>query len=287
MATKIEAQEVSGSTRVRRRRRTALLGTALIGILLALAVLAVWKATHRSPPAPPPAPSWSGGFDSGDLSQYDAVQRAAPDRIAVVRSPRREGSFAVRLTAEDDDLVVSENPRAQLMTTVLHRPGQEQYVGWSTYFPDDFPVLSGDDPFFVFFQFHGSPYDGSPPLGFGVGPDGQLELTRSERYDYDRVWAAPLSKGRWIDFVVHVKWSKDEDGFVELWLDGRRQTFSVNGQQRLTMQTVEDDQDEGLKTIPTNYRRRGSVPGEVTIYHDEVKVGGSYAEVAPQPDGSR
>jgi Polysaccharide lyase len=281
MSAKLEDHQAPEGARVRRRRRTAL-GAGLVAIAATLALLVVSETTRRSQPAP----SWSGGFDTGNLRQYDAVQRAAPDRIAVVRSPRREGPFAVRLTAEDDDLVVSENPRAQLMTEAIHREGDEQFIGWSTYFPEDFPAMVGPDAFFVFFQFHGAPYGGSPPLGFGVGASGELQLLRSRTYDYDRVWAAPLTKGRWIDFVVHVKWSKDEDGFVELWLDGERQTFSVNGQQRLSMQTVEDDQDEGLKTIPTNYRRRGIAPQPVTIYHDEVKVGDSYAMVAPQGDPS-
>ena len=275
MTAKVEKQQAP--ERARGRRRPALLRAGLIAITAALVVLAAREAT--SPPAPPP--SWNGDFETGNLRQYDAIQRAAPDRIAIVTSPRRRGSFAARLTAEDDDLVVSENPRAQLMTTVMHRAGDEQYIGWSTYFPTDFPAITGDDPFFVFFQFHGEPYDGSPPLAFGVGPDGQIGLSRSERYDYDRVWAAPLPKGRWVDFVVRVKWSMDEEGFVELWLDGRRQTFSVNGQQRLSTQTIDDGQDEGLRTIPTNYRRRGIVPERVTIYHDEVKIGGSYAAVAP------
>jgi hypothetical protein len=92
----------------------------------------------------------------------------------------------------------------------------------------------------------------------------------------------PMPKDRWIDFVAHVKWSKSAaDGFVELWVDGVKQTFSTNGQQRLYTQTVMNDQNEGLKTIPTNYRRKGIVPGPVTIYQDEVKVGSSYRAVAP------
>ena len=42
-----------------------------------------------------------------------------------------------------------------------------------------------------------------------------------------------------------------------------------------------DDQNDGLKTIPTNYRRKGIVPGAVTLYQDEVKVGTTYQAVAP------
>ena len=91
----------------------------------------------------------------------------------------------------------------------------------------------------------------------------------------------PLVRGRWVNFVAHVNWSKDpRAGFVELWVDGARQTFS-GGQQRLSTQTVMSDQNNGVKTIPTNYRGKGVVPGAVTLYHDEVKVGTSYGAVAP------
>lgn len=279
MTTKLEEHHAPDGSRARKRRRATLLGGAAIALVASLAVLAVRDRPSDSPPAPPPAPSWNGDLETGDLRQYGAVQAAEPGRIAAVTSPRRKGRFAARLTANDGDLQGGENPRAQLMTEILHRPGDDQYIGWSTYFPADFPAIEGG--FFVFFQFHGPPYNGSPPLGFGVGTDGQLALNRSASYDYDRVWTAPLPRGRWIDFVAHVKWSTDEeDGFVELWLDGTKQTFSVNGQQRLYSQTIEDDQ-EGVQTIPTNYRRLGIVPGDVTIYHDEVKVGTSYAAVAP------
>jgi len=277
----MDEQHAPDGSRARSRRRALLVGAVAIALAAPIAILTRDRAPSPAS-APPPAASWNGDFDTGDLSQYDAVQGDAPDRIQTVTSPRREGRFAVRLTAEDGDFADSPNPRAQLLTSIMHRPGEEQYIGWSTYFPADFPAIGGTDPFYVFFQFHGPPYNGSPPLGFEVGTDGQLALSRSARYGYDQVWTAPLARDRWVDFVVHVKWSMDEDGFVELWLDGRRQTFSVNGLQRLPMQTIEDDQLDGVQTIPTNYRRRGIFPGAITIYHDEVKVGTSYAAVAPR-----
>jgi hypothetical protein len=254
------------------------------GLVLVFAVFAVFAILRNEAQAPERSPKllWSGDFDGGDLRQYPTVQEAAEDRITIVTSPRREGRFAARLTANDADLLGGENPRAQLMTAPMHMPGDDRYIGWSTYFPDAFPAIEGPGAFFVFFEFHGPPYNGSPSLGFGVGADGRIELRRGRRYGYDRVWSTPLARSRWIDFAVHVKWSKDEnEGFVELWVDGERQTFEENGEQRLYTQTIEDDQDGGLKTIPTNYRRHGSVPGDVTLFHDEVKVGPTYESVAP------
>jgi Polysaccharide lyase len=254
------------------------------GLLIIFAVLAVLAVLRNEAQAPERSakPLWNGDFDSGDFRQYPTIQEAAEDRITTVTSPTREGRFAARLTANDGDLLGGENPRAQLMTASMHEPGDDRYIGWSTYFPDAFPAIDAPGAFFVFFEFHGEPYNGSPSLGFGVGADGRIELRRGRRYGFDRVWSAPLARGRWIDFAIHVKWSKDEDeGFVELWVYGDRQTFEENGEQRLYTQTIQDDQDGGLKTIPTNYRRHGSVPGDVTLFHDEVKVGPTYESVTP------
>jgi len=238
------------------------------------------------PAAPAPRPPsgtvlWSGDFDTGDLRQYDAVQGVEPDRITLSSSPLREGRFATKLTTFDTDTEITENPRSQLMSAAQHFPGQEQFIGWSTFFPADFPAIAGDQAFFVFFQFHGKPYSGSPPLGWAIAPDGRIELRRNQQYGFDRVWSMPLVKAQWVNFVARVKWSKNQsEGFVELWVDGVPQRFS-NGQLRLNTQTVMDDQNDGLKTIPTNYRRKGIIPGSVTIYHDEVKLGTSYDAAAP------
>ncbi|MBK5550669.1 heparin lyase I family protein [Pseudomonas sp. TH03] len=30
-----------------------------------------------------------------------------------------------------------------------------------------------------------------------------------------------VEKGKWVDWVLHVKWSSGEDGFLEIWKDGK------------------------------------------------------------------
>ena len=43
-------------------------------------------------------------FETGDLSQFDIVQRAAPDRLTVVRAPTRQGAYAARFEVRSGDL---------------------------------------------------------------------------------------------------------------------------------------------------------------------------------------
>lgn len=217
---------------------------------------------------------FDGGFERG--SSWPSVVRESGDRVAVVTSPVREGRHAARLTARDSDPVTDGgNPRAQLNGPAMHREGDEQFIGWSTYFPGDFPAVPSG-AWFVFFQWHGKPYSGSPRLGFGVSPDGRIELRRDDVYGFDRVWSQPLARERWIDFTVRVKWSKDPSvGFVELWVDGAPQPFS-NGQTRLAMATLQSDQT-AVQSIATNYRKKGSIQTPVTLLHDAVKIARSCA----------
>lgn len=215
---------------------------------------------------------FDAGFEDGlgDWGTHDGGS------IDIVDSPVREGGNAVRLTAQDGG---GGNARTQLDGPVLFDEGDEAYVGWSTYFPTDLPEIPG---WFVFFEFHGRPHNGSPlPGTFGLDDGGdQLSYSRSEQYGYDTPWSAPLQKGRWTDFVLRVKFSKSEDvGFVELWVDGRKQSF--DGGERLYQSTIMSDQNDGLYPIATNYFEGGSVGEDVTLYHDAIRVAGTYDDAAP------
>lgn len=199
--------------------------------------------------------------------------------IEVVNSPVREGTSAVRLTAQDNG---GGNVRTQLDGPMMFDEGDDAYIGFSSYFPKDNPEVNG---WFVFFEFHGPPFNGSPlPGAFGIqNRDGEerIKFGRSEKYDYDVPWTMPLVKGEWNDFVLHVKFSKDEDtGFIELWANGERQRFT-DGSERLYQSTIMSDQDEGLYPIATNYYEAGTIDGPISVYHDAIRVATTYADAAP------
>jgi hypothetical protein len=255
-----------------------------LGVLLIILLTALAAASTSDRAASPHArssASWSGAFDSGTFAGWDDVIRAAPNRLSVVRSPMRQGGYAAKFSVADSDVAPAtptDDPRAQLNSPFLSRAGDDQYFGWSTLFPANFPDVPRSG-FFVFFQWHGPPWHGSPRLGFNVA-GGRIFFGRDRQYGYDKPWSTRLVRGRWHDFVLHVKWSKDPRvGFVELWFHGHRQRFR-NGAARLYMATLKDDQ-RAVETIATNYRERGMVRGTVTIYQDAVRAGRSFSEVSP------
>lgn len=269
----------------RRPRRVA--AAVLAGAVVLLASCAAPEPpAEPEPPVAEPGVEFSDGFEDGTTEAWLELEKGA-GLIEVVQDPVRAGENAVRLTTDPAVYDDGENPRTQLNGPVLFDEGDEAFVGWSTFIPTDAPEVP-EDVWTVFFEFHGEPFDGSPlPGTIGIDEqDGQqvLSFSRGEQYDFDVPWTAPLEKGRWIDFVMHVGFSQNEDaGFVELWMDGVPQTFT-DGSTRLQQSTMMDGQDEGLFPILTNYSREDGIPGPYSVFHDNLRVAESYEiAVAPAP----
>jgi Polysaccharide lyase len=108
-----------------------------------------------------------------------------------------------------------------------------------------------------------------------------------------KLWKMPLIRGRWVNFVRHVKFSKDANvGYEELWVDGVKQTFAPmsgtpsevrvsSDPTRLLLPTVLPDQTEPSNWSWQNYRRFGSFPNLTVLYQDNARVGTSYGSVDP------
>lgn len=222
---------------------------------------------------------FSSGFEDG----LDGWGQHNGSGISIVDDPVREGDKAVRLSADDSN-ASGGSVRTQLDGPVLFHEGDEAYIGWASFFPSDTPAVP-PGAWFVFFEFHGRPHNGSPlPGAFCLSTqDGEqvIDLARSAQYGYDRPWRMPMVTDRWVDFVLRVKFSKDAGtGFIELWVDGEPQTFG-NGSTRLQQSTIMSDQNDGLYPIATNYRKAGAIPGPVTVYHDAVRVADTYGAARP------
>ena len=89
----------------------------------------------------------------------------------------------------------------------------------------------------------------------------------------------PIVKGQWYDVVFHMYWSDDNTGFVEAWINGTSVT-PFNG-------TDNKFYRRNIFNRTGNYFKFGQYRGHEqpahtnTVYFDEVRIGTSYAEVAP------
>ena len=243
------------------------LRAALIAQVAAAAL--VFAAGCRS--GPDERPRWRGGFETGDLSQWDSVQRAAPDRIRVVRDPVTEGRRAARFEVRPGDSLPgtgTEDLRAEVATLRRRDPrGSERWYRWFTWFDKGFPT--GDPDSFVTFTQFKKDGEGGGPVSFMVWGD-QVQLRTDEIH-----WSARLEPRRWHEFLFHVRWSPDPNvGFVELWYDGEHVV------PRTKADTMHHD-EQGR--VLDNYLKQGlyqaaGLPAAV-VFHDGMAAGDSRAAV--------
>jgi hypothetical protein len=233
---------------------------------------------------------WSGDFSTGDLSQYD-VQACAPDRAQVVRDPRGLDRNVVRFSVRNTDVAPctpTENPRAQALSPEILQPGGDYWVGWSVLVPKDFPTTRArGDNWISLGSIYGPPADG--PSGTGIKMDTTprrdvFYYRRDDRYRFDEPWRMPLVRGRWVDFVVHFKLSRNPKvGYREQWVNdgsGWRQS-RLHGKKRLYTATLGPANGAGPNVSKVSlYYRRGLMKA-ATIYFAEHRIGTSFSAVAP------
>jgi Polysaccharide lyase len=229
-------------------------------------------------------------FRGSRISDFDDNQ-SAPGAVSEVPDPAGGGERVLKMTVDDGDVAPvtpTENPRAQLVTPHFVEPGDELWWHTRFYLPRDFPadvpgwltVLEGP---------YGYPYDGSPPVSISVDED-EIRFQRNDSYRYDVPWHQPIERGRWIDVLFHTRF--DEDGFVELWIDGRQVTFfdqpgdpsSFNPfheapTQRLQMKTRDHTNDGATNFFVIQSYRKRNMFDSLTLYHGPTEVGTSRASV--------
>ena len=166
-------------------------------------------------------------------------QAKAPDRVTLVEVAGRPG---VRLRTLPGDHGVAGSGGAERADMALSPEatgcfqGQEQWWAHSLLFPPDYeaPVATPADPWpwGVVFAFHHTGSQGQanfqvevadvPPrlrLAISAGP----VVSSGAPGSPTRRWPiGPIVKNRWYDFVYHVKWSSDSDGWFDAWLDGEQ-----------------------------------------------------------------
>ena len=173
---------------------------------------------------------------------------------------------------------------------------KERWFGFSVYLPEDWKTITfpGSD---ILFQIHERPDRElgedwrSPPLYLRVDGDKMEWRIRWDSKEFSKgneaegtatVYSGPLVKGKWVDWVVHVRWSYQQDGLVEVWRDGKKETTHrgpncYNDQREMYLKIGNYHTGSPGKLWPDGLKQRVS-------YFDEVRMGGpqaTYADVAP------
>ena len=166
------------------------------------------------------------------------------------------------------------------------RPGDERWYAWSFYLPPDaFPRLSGAGPAYTFGQVHQRGSSG-PEILFQLFSDGFfVNLSNPYRLDddpmnpigpYRQVRIARQSDltNRWTRITLQARWSRNEDGFINVWMNGRP-VWSYTG--------ATTNADDPLYFKYGLYRafvsRCGGPCPDATVFYRNVRQGRTQAEV--------
>jgi hypothetical protein len=200
--------------------------TLLLPVLLAGAVGALLLGTSGNSGSTPPSlqPLWTGGFENNEFRGFVAapwnfdgsgppVAEAAPGRVG-----KSAARFTLGKGARRQELVAGYNEH----DAVTFGEGDDRYFSFSTRFATDWPSVS---TWQLVAQWKADG-QGSPPIAMFAGAHGtsRVQLVGAgwpgaggkEGHDL-----GPLVRGRWIDWVVHIKFStRQERALVEVWRDG-------------------------------------------------------------------
>jgi len=248
------------------RGTPARLGAALC-LALALGALAggCGSSAGGAPETQAPGTRFVPPFHGTRIADFALVQ-AAPGAIAEVPEPLGGPGRVLAMTVDDADVypvTPTADPRAQLASPAEIEPGEELWWGTEFLLPGSFPssvpgwvtVMEGP---------YGPPYGETPPWHLEVHED-LIRWSRNGTYGFDVPWEMPLVRDRWVTVLVHTRFA--EDGFVEMWVDGRQVTFFAGGTanpngvaptQRLEMMTRDSTNDGAPNSIYIqNYRKAG------------------------------
>lgn len=252
--------EINGRRGPRRtapaRRRLRLAGAALGWTVLGLA-----GGVAGAPPAAavPTAPAavgrevFVGDWETGNFGQWDTCQTATinagcggftGDRtMRIVTDDVRQGRYAAEFSIGPGDVPdFGGGERAEVRSDAagaVVREGDERWYQWSMKFPADFPDPTG--VWFIVLQWHAG--EGSPPLAINISDGGTVDIGGDGLKGEPHPTIGPVRRGEWVDYTLHVKFSREHDGgFVEAW---ENDTQTVPRTNRATM------------TSDSNYLKQG------------------------------
>lgn len=236
-----------------------------------------------------------GNFEKGDFSGWKE-ELCCKHSAQIVNSPTRAGKHAVKFTLKKGDPEVARKPRAELRKGTVPA-NSERWYGFSNYLPKDWV---NDPSYEITAQFPSKPdsslEDGrSPALTLAVYEDKwrvsnrwdpkQITKNRNPRPEGgSKGWSlGEIEKGKWTDWVFHVKWSSQSDGLLEVWKDGKLVVRKTGPN------TYNDKRGPYLKL--GIYKPQWEDKPELSratkrvIYFDEVRIGdasASYKDVVPK-----
>jgi hypothetical protein len=211
--------------------------------------------------------TFNDGFESGSIGPY-GKEICCDYSATVVTSPVRSGKYAVRFESRPGTKRSEINPQGN-----SGHAGDERWFAYSIYLPKEWLTDPNEA---IVTQWHERPDScenwRTPPLTMAIAK-GNLRFTRkwdtractSGGPQGQKVfYLKPLETDRWLDFVVHVKWSYKDDGLVEVWKNGEK-IITEPGPN-----AYNDQRDHYIKIGMYNF---DGISRTRVLYYDNIKIG--------------
>ncbi|SHN04112.1 protein of unknown function [Salegentibacter salegens] len=212
----------------------------------------------------------------------------APHSFNLNENIKRYGNSAGRFGIKKNDPKLYGGYRSE-MAQVTSTTLEEGWYGFSQYFPDSYISDATEE---VVGQWHDQPDIGettarSPSNAIITGNDRIRWMIRwdSTRIKQDNnseglhyIDLGKIPKNKWIDWVVHIKYSHTNTGILEVWMDG------VKVIDRQNMPNSYNDEKYPYFKFGVYKWKWGTAATQRVIYYDEVRIGdknSSYEEVKP------
>ena len=228
-------------------------------------------------------------YNTANADQWEMMWACASNRFSKITSPVRDGTYAGKFTVEPGDRA----PGGERAEMVMWKPyywngkdigyGNDFYYAWSTYLPS--PGWQNANTWQLFWQAHTANYKGSPEVSLMLGSDDILFLGKNNGVKDDVNLGITLSKNVWHDFIVHVKWTKDATGVVEVWhklsteSNFEKLHTKTGYKTAQTLNSVWGSGEESIRTQFGIYRSAINGAPTSTIYNDAFRIGTTFDSV--------
>lgn len=228
-------------------------------------------------------PLWIRHYDPSVRHDGEPQVRAAHKRCQD-EPGGRGGNWSVRFDLHKGDPIIREGKRCELVAGGYEPTRAERWYGFSVYLTRTWWKTdpAGDS---VMQWYHVGGGGGSPPLSL-VTRNGRWEISQHWEDHEEHTSVGEYQVGKWTDWVVHVKWSWESDGKLEIWKDKTKLgPFSP----KLGKNTYKDTCIQlkfGVYKWPWNPCWKGTKSNQTrrVMYYDELRIAdhrGSLNTVAP------
>jgi hypothetical protein len=166
------------------------------------------------------------GWEKGDVLQkvYSQGSLCTPWAAVISDSFARKGKHSVRFELNATDTNCGYSKRAEL--TIPSSPATQDIVwyAWSEYLPEDYAYDTYNE---LHFQLHHTSHSGPPLLGLWITKD-RWKLVHTfdtadinnKKHSIKQYDLGPVTKGKWIDWVLYTNLKLDSTGNIKLWRNG-------------------------------------------------------------------